>query len=268
MRRKTYVLWKKRLIKFTVLTLVLGALCVYFRTGVFTLTTYEITGAPEAYLPQLQHDVRLLAEEKLYWVLPGNRSISYHDNDIRTLLRETLPNTSTISIRPTGLHTLTIKLTSYTPLYSVSDTHAIAYDGTVYKEISPIKDLPRLSIASTTKVTPEELAAIDSLTQNVNAVLFPVKYIDIDQYNDLRLYDETKSTSVITPISLNISKVWSNILSAIDTDPLKKKLQAHIEHLEYIDARFGNKVFYKFTNASAPAIIPPHDDISASSTLH
>ena len=54
-------------------------------------------------------------------------------------------------------------------------------------------------------------------------------------------------------------KVWSNIVSAIDTDPLKSKLLNNKDKLEYLDARFGNKVFFKFTNDGKTAIIPSHD---------
>lgn len=265
-RRRTYVLWKRILVKFLVLFVSIGIVVVYFHTGVFTIRNYSIHGVPEAYLSDLEKGIQNLSEQKLYKVLPGNRVVSYHDGDIRALIMDTLPNTSTLSIRPSGLHTLSITLRSYTPLFSIDDRYAISREGVIYKEIVPMQDYVRLRIASTTYVTTDMLASISTLSGNISSVLFPVKFIAVDEYNDVRFYDATKKMFVIVAASNNGEKTWSNILSAIDTDPLKKKLEAQSEHLEYIDARFGNKVFYKFTNGSVPAIIPPHDKDTAGTT--
>jgi hypothetical protein len=266
MKRRTYVLWKKLLTRLLLIVVIIGAFYVYFRTGFFTLHRYEITGAPEAYQARLQESVRYLADQRLYKILPGNRSISYHDDEIRTLVMETLPNTKDISIHPTRLHTLSIKLTSYEPVFSVSGTHAIARDGVVYREIVPLDPYPRLSISTSTSLYPSTLADLSVLVKNLSTVLFDVRYVVIDEFNDIRLYDEHKQKAIILSISSDMPKVWSNIVSAIDTDPLRAKLQAGALQLEYIDVRFGNKVFYKFTNGVNTAIILDTNVPSTSTT--
>lgn len=269
MRRKTYVLLKRRLLQALVVGLILGAGYVYFRTGAFTLKDYVITGAPDEYVDQLQAGLHELSEQKLLWILPGNRSLSYHDDDIRTLITDTLPNTKSISIHPTGLHTLSIKLTSYQPVFSISERQAIASDATIYTEINSMSNLPRMTVASTTVVTSRTLSKISQFIQNINAVMFEVKYVNIDEYDDVRLYNDTHVSNIITSTNADMDKTWSNVLSAIDTEPLKSKLADKNEHLLYLDTRFGNKVFYKFTNGSEAAIIPPHASstaISAEST--
>ena len=43
-------------------------------------------------------------------------------------------------------------------------------------------------------------------------------------------------------------KVWSTLVSALDTDPLKTKLATDKGKLEYLDVRYGNKVFYRFSD--------------------
>jgi hypothetical protein len=267
MRRKTYLLWKKRLTQGAVVALLAAAFFVYFRTGFFTLDTYTISGAPDMYTEELERDIRLLAEDKILGILPGNRSVSYHDDDIRVLIKETLPNSKDISIYPNNLHTLAVKIVPYEALFSVSETHAISSDGTIYQEIIPIDHLPRITLATSSAVAPVTLVALSKLIQNVDAVLFPVRYVSVDEYNDIRIYDASKKTSIVISSTADMVKVWSNILSAIDTDPLKRKLAEKKETLEYIDTRFGNKVFYKFTNASAPAIIPPHESTTATTTI-
>lgn len=268
-KRRTYVLWKKILTRLSIILAVIVLFYIYFGTGLLTIDTYVIKGAPDVYVGSLDAGMRNLADQKIYKVLPGNRIISYHNSDIRALIMDTLPNTSHISMRPTGLHTLTVELQSYVPLFSISDTYAIARDGTIYKEIAPLADYPRLTIASSTQVSPDMLSTISTFADNITSVLFPVKFIQIDEYSDIRFYSGDMRTSVAIASGNDPKKTWSNILSAIDTDPLKKQLDAKVQQLEYLDARFGNKVFYKFTNGAVPAIIPPHDQattITASTT--
>jgi len=52
-------------------------------------------------------------------------------------------------------------------------------------------------------------------------------------------------------IYLNIYKhtpeeTWLNFVSAVDSQVLKNLLRTDLKNLEYIDLRFGNKIFYKF----------------------
>lgn len=266
MKRRTYVLWKKILTRVGIFAIIVGGFYVYFRTGAFTIHEYKIVGAPESYQEELERNMFLIGENRLYAIFPGNRVISYHDDEIRTLIMETLPNTSNISIRAGGLHTVIVRIKSHTALFSISDTHAISKDGTIYKEIVPVNDLPRLSIATSTAVSPTTLQSVAMLVQDIDTVLFPVRYIAIDEHNDVRLYDSDKSSFVVISGTADMKKVWSNIVSAVDTDPLKTKLTTSKEKLEYIDTRFGNKVFYKFTNTVTPAIIPPHDTTDLATT--
>lgn len=266
MKRRRRILWKRLVIWLSSMTFSIGFLYVYFGTGVFTIHSYEIEGVPPEYVERLRNDMDILADQKLFYSLPGNRIISFHDDDIRVLIQETLTNTKSIHIYPTGLHTLRVTITSYTPLFSVSDTHAITEDSVVYKEIVPLTDYPRLQVSSSTVVTRERFNSLSKLVKNLSAVVFPIKYIDIDENDDVRLYDEKRRSAIILPLSGDMDKIWSNTLSAIDTEPLKGKLEKEADDLVYLDTRFGNKVFYKFTNGEIPAIIPSTNGTSTATT--
>ena len=259
MRKRTYVLLRRLVIRSIILLCCIGALYVYFRTGTFTIHEYRIVGITEEQAEELKKQFGFLADQRVMKILPGNRVLSYHDNEMRTLITEVLPNTSDIALYPSGLHTLTIKIQSYTPIFAVSDTHAISEAGIVYKEIIPLDTFAQLSISTSTEVSQKLLLSMETLASNIDTVLFKVRYVTIDEFNDIRFFDESKKTTVIVSTEADMNRVWSNILSAVDTDPLKKKILEKSELLEYIDTRFGNKVFYKFTNASVPVIIPPHE---------
>jgi hypothetical protein len=264
MRKRTLILWKRILTRLGLFVIIAGGLFVYFHTGLFTLHSYDLAGVPEEYVSLIQKNMYEIADQKLYKILPGNRSLSYHDDAIRALVMDTLPNTKDISIRPAGLHTLKVRVTSYTPLFSVGEGYAISDDATVYKEIIPLAEYPHLEIASTTQVKPQTLIAISALSKKIGDVLFKIDSISIDEYGDIRFYSESRNSYVIISSGSDEDRVWSNILSAIDTDPLKKSLAENLQALDYIDARFGNKIFYKFTNAPRPVIIPDTNDTPTS----
>ncbi len=262
MRKATYLRVRKFTLWFLIISTIAALLCVYFFTSAFTIQTYTFSGVPEEEVEDLTYNTKLIAENTIYHILPGNRTVSYHDNEIRTLIQDTLPNSKVITIYPWGLHNLVIKVTPYIPLFSVSDTHAISDDGTVYKEIVSLDQFPRLEVASSSEVHPRTLKDVSELITRVNAVLFPISYVVVDEYNDIRLYNKEKTGFIAVRNTADMDMVWSNILSAVDTEPLKGKLVDQVEHLEYIDTRFGNKVFYKFTNQ----IAPNHDTTSVATT--
>lgn len=266
MKKKRRILRRRLILWLSSMASIIGFLYVYFGTGIFTIHTYDIVGAPEGYVEPLSDGMRILAEQKLFYSLPGNRVISYHEDEIRTLIEETLTNTKKIRIYPAGLHTLRVKIEPYTPLFAVSDSHAITEDSVVYKEIVTLQDYPRLKVSSTTAVTKERFNSLSKLVENLSAAVFPIKYIEIDEFDDVRLYDENHRSAIILLLSSDMNKVWSNVVSAVDTDPLKKKLADERESLDYLDTRFGNKVFYRFTNEATPAIIPSTDATSTATT--
>lgn len=268
MKRRRRILWKRLLAWIASVASISAFLYAYAGTDFFTIRSYVIEGAPEEYLSELEQGMAMLSEQKLFYTLPANRSISYRHDDIRTLIEETLTNTKTVRIYPANLHTLRVVISPHAPLFSVSETHAITADGVIYKEIIPLTEYPRLSLASTTIVTRDTFLSLSKLVNNISSVVFVVKFIDIDGYNDIRLYNEDKTSSVVVSSSADMGRVWSNVLSAIDTEPLKGKLTSDVERLEYLDTRFGNKVFYKFTNSQAPDIIPDtHATTTATTSL-
>jgi hypothetical protein len=265
MRRRTRALLLNLLKRTLILCAVIGAGYVYFFTGTFTIRDYRIVGAPSGYEETLVRQIGFLAEQKLFGSLPGNRVVSYHDGEMRTAITEILPNTKNIQIYPSGFHTVTIRLMQHVPLFSVSDTHAMSTEGTVYKEITPLDAFPRLEVSSSTEVASKRLIEIAELAKNISDILYPVRFVSFDEYGDIRLYDERKASAIILRQDFDMTRVWSNILSAIDTDPLEGKLAADLEKLDYIDARFGNKIFYKFTtggHASIPSEDETHDNVA------
>ncbi|MFA6608319.1 MAG: hypothetical protein WCT07_00160 [Candidatus Paceibacterota bacterium] len=266
MKKRTRALFKKIFIRTSITFLIGATFFVYFKTGFLTIHTYELVGVEEKYQPILKDKFMEYDKQKLYKILPSNRVISYHSKDMKSFIRELLPNTSHVSIYPTSLHTLRISVTSYAPLFKLNNSQAITKEGFIYKELSDISALPTLSYATSSNITPEILSQIEEIIPKISATIFSVQSVFINEYGDIYITNEGGESSVILSKDSDVKKIWSNLVSAIDTEPLKSKLQKEKGELKYLDTRFGNKVFFRFTNTDKTNIISSHDATTTAST--
>ena len=282
-KRKTFNLWKRRFFIFLGIFCISSIFFVYFKTSFLTITSYELVGVPDNYQQTIQTNLRSIAAEKSYKIFPSNRITSYRGMVIKSSIVSVLPNSQTVTLRIVGLHTLRITVTTYIPLFKIDGTHAITKEGFIYNELNDIQILPKISFATSTMrqemykdgisyaIIPtfnhSQLDSLVRLINKINTVVFVVSNIIIDEYGDILLQNKEGGSGIIFSGASNVDTVWSNILSAIDTEPLKSKLETKKETLEYLDARFGNKVFYKFTNDSKTVIIESHATTTATTTL-
>jgi hypothetical protein len=275
------ILWKRVILGTLGILLLVGAFYVYFKTGFFTIKTYEIVGADVKHVSELNSIFLALDKQKLYKILPGNRVLSFHKHQMKKEILNLLSNTSAISIYPVSNHTIKIKISSYEPLFSYYDDkhifdmtvpteYEITKEGIIYKRLdgSPSPKFGATLVAnasSTAYVNSALLNDLSDLVPKISSVLFPVSQIYIDEYGDIymRAYVYEAGPYVIFSSKNDSKRIWSNLVSAIDTDPLKSKLLNNKEGLEYIDTRFGNKVFYKFTPLDKSSI----DVTKATSTI-
>lgn len=273
-KRSTITLWKK-IFKITVtMVLVFGIFYIYFLTNLFTIYTYEIIGAPLNTKVEIQNKLQDLSKQPIYKIIPTNKILSYRRLKIKAIIQEILPNTSKISISLRSFHTLRITITPYTPLFRINNKEAITKDGYIFITPEELTNLPRIMVASSTikkenidgltvnkliidEATSTELLfnAIANIIPKINMVLFNVTNINVLPFGDVIISDELMTSSVKLSFLLNFDKEWSNVISAIDTEPLKGLLETNKDKLEYLDVRFDNKVFYKFTNTVIPNII-------------
>jgi hypothetical protein len=257
-----FVLLKKTAITLAVLVPLCGVMYLYFKTPAFTITSYELVGVPEQYKDTVVAGLKNISQNYAYKIFPGSRVFTYRKASIQSFVVETLPNTEMVTIRPVGIHTLRVTVKQFVPLFKIDDTHGVTKEGVIYSEFKDLSAYPVLVIASSTFTNtnqgviasrqikglhPSELSSIAGLLAKIDAVIFKVSKVEIDENRDVYLYASTSKSSIKFAEKQDYAKVWSNIVSAIDTEPLKTKLATKKDMLEYIDARFGNKVFYKFT---------------------
>ena len=269
-KRRTIILFTL-LVKRVGIISVVSLLCyLYFATSLFTVTSYELVGVPDAYKDSIYSELFKVSQTKTLAIFPRNKVLTFPSSKIREVVVTALPNTESIKIRPVGFHTIRVTIKQFVPLFKTDNAHGVTKTGIVYAEFKDISAVPLLVTASSTTVsstnngiTTNQIVGVDekillklsSLIQKINSVIFSVSFVSIDEYGDVSFFNENKQSRIIFALDTDETKVWSNIVSAIDTEPLKSKLLHNKTELKYLDARFGNKVFYKFTNGAKTDII-------------
>ena len=273
------IVWGMRV---AVVVTLLGIFLLYTRTEIFTITSYDIVGVDDETRQLIINDLRDVVRRPVYFVVPGGKIFTYSTEAFTDAVRSRVTDLGTIDMRPVGLHTVRITVTQLTPLFRVSDNEAISSDGIIFLTRKDIHAYPSIVIGSSTKETVKRsgllfaqvmqnglpidkifLSDLADFCDKVSSIVFPVRSILVEPSGDITLYNASGTSKVMFLKGVSQKKVWSTLVSAIDTDPLKSKLKTEKEKLEYLDVRYGNKVFYRFSdmafqNTKGAAIMDNH----------
>lgn len=264
----------------------------YIRSSFFTITTYTFRGVEESYQTILIKELRDIESKKRFLVIPGNKILTYNKRNMIEAVHRTVTDASTITFRTLGLHTVEITVTTLLPIVRTQDGQALAEDGTLFFTRKDLSSYPVFTVASSSVVkvkrnglmvsklmyngeaiSQQFLRDLIDMSSKVSSIVFPVQTIALDEGTDVALIDIRGVSKVLFLKDADMKKVWSTLVSAIDTEPLASKLEHEKDRLLYLDVRFGNKVFYKFSaqgfqNSSSTGIMTNHETSpSSSSTL-
>jgi len=273
MRRQTYTTWRRNLGYFFIFALLIGAVYAYIKTSVLTITSYDIVGLSEEKQAEVNIALRAIDQKPFLKFIPANKLFTYRKDESKQRIVELFPETKQVLFQAVLPNTLRVTIHTHAPLFRIDETKVLSEEGIIYQNMS--EELPSIAFASSTVIQKEVdgiqmsylsidatpvtslRAALDGLlflVPKINAVLFPITSIVIETTGDVTFYSATNQ-QVKTSLQTDSRRVWSNIVSAIDTEPLKGLLEKKKDSFEYIDGRFGNKMFYKFTTTPIPTII-------------
>ena len=121
-------------------------------------------------------------------------------------------------------------------------------------------------------VNKEFFTELSSMTGKISSMIFPVESVNVESTGDISCLNKEGTSKVLFLKDEDYKKAWSTLVSAVDTDPLKSKLATNKEKLEYLDARYGNKVFYRFSdmafqNGTVNGILKDHATTTQEGTI-
>lgn len=197
---------------------------------------------------------QLITRNKRLFFLPADHIMTYHKDEVVDLINKELPNVESVNIKTEGLHTLNIEITSRIPVFNLNNGKVLDKHGIVYDEIIPTDALPLLISSSTP--SEDEIKVIGDFMKRITTRLFDVSVVEITKDNDIYFFDKAHSVALKYHKGDDTNMLWNTFISALDTPPLSDLLQNKKSALEYVDLRFGNKVFYKFKEENKNQIVP------------
>jgi hypothetical protein len=238
---------------------------LYAYTQIFSITSYVLEGVRDDAKAPLQSRLYEIANTPRFGFLPNNKIFSYSSSAIVGVVRNAVPDAATISVRPVGLHEVKIIVTLLMPVLRTDDGLGMTENGILFSPVKSIDEYPSITVASATKqvvkidglpfehfvsgddeVNASFLQDILAMSTKVSSIIFPVTHILVEDNGDVTLSNASGTSKVMFLRTTDQRKVWTTLVSAIDTEPLKEKLEKNRKGLLYLDVRYGNKVFYRF----------------------
>lgn len=263
-RRRRFRERKKILSRFLVYLLaailMIFALIAIFFIPFFRISNIGIEGLAKIPEEEVREKVDENLAQKKFFILPGDNFWLQNSENLVTLIKSNFPSVRTVEIDRDFPRGLTIKIEEYLPWGVlchgvVEKCFWIDADGVAFEEapefsglivpkiVDKRSDEPRLAKKL---LSPElmrlvsyfnERAANDDLLQSVQFI--------IDEKDETLRVRTRAGWDIILLESLDPEEAYKNLRLTLEGE-IKNK----VNDLEYIDLRFGNKIFYKFRSGS------------------
>ncbi len=253
MKKRTIILWKKIIIRSFFIFLFFFVIYELIFAPLTKINYFALDGFPDDKKEIITEQLKAEENTKFLFFISKDKMLTFSRSKFKKIITDNLPNTKSISIYPVSIHTLKIKITKYNPVFAMNDGFAIDSDAHIYKEINDVSALPLLSASST--LNKDDIKNLTTVIDKLDKAFVNINAINIDEYNDVYLLNSENKGRIVFRLNSDYDKLWRNFLSVIDTEPLKGDLDTKKSDLSYLDLRFGNKVFYKFTKVDVNSII-------------
>ena len=262
-RQRQRIVLFKIFLSLTALALVFGGLVYISRIPGLNISSIEITGNKFVETPE----IRAVAEKELFgkylWVFPKTNILLYPKSGIEKELRKEIKRLKDINISLKNTKTLEIAVTergaSYvwcgnTPPEGESeeklkcnflDSSGYMFDespyfsGEVYfkfygADLSQVNFDKLISFKKTSEVMGlKPVAFFIRENKNIKMLLSPAN-------------PYSTKPEVIFKADADLETIAENLQVTLSTEPMKSNFKNKYASLEYIDLRFGNKVYFKF----------------------
>ena len=276
-RGKRRAFRKKVVLYFILLiTLIIGSSFVS-RIQKININNIEITGNKVVDTSSVQQIVNDDLSGKYLGLFQKTNFLLYPKYKIKKDLKGNLKRLSEIKISVKNFRTLEIKITEYegkylwcgvstAPVLSIDMKERKCYfldsDGYVFDEApffsggiyfkfygKNFSDDLQNNNPTGSHFLQENFSKIISFKENLENMNLKPTAFWIDENNDgnMALSKDLTGPKILFKMDSDYEKNAENLQSVINTEPLLSGLKNKLESLLYIDLRFGNKVYYKFT---------------------
>src|SRR3989344_287194 len=270
-KRKRRIEFIKKSILFLIIVLVFfGGATFVLRYDKLSIVDVEITGTDVLNPEELKNLAINILEEKYFYLIPKKNFLLYPRSGIENSLSSSFKRISKISVGYKSLKTpriIVVKIEERMPAYlwcgesklvetrKPPECYFVDRDGYVFDKAPTfsenvfiilygnLMDEKDASIGGVF-LSRDDFASLSKFIYRTSSLcLISTSLIKKDDGDyDLEL---ARAGKISFSLKDGTEKNISNLESALGTDPLKTNLATKPDALEYIDLRFGNKIFFK-----------------------
>jgi hypothetical protein len=255
----------------SILVLLIG-ISFLFHIQKFHITEIVVSGNKVLEEEKIKEIVNRRISGSYVFLFPKRNALIYPKGSIEKELRDTFGRIETLSIERTHTDTLVIHLTERTPKYlwcgekneeTVPECyftdeygyifdHAPYFSGSVYFKLYGTQGMDmNISPIRQHIINPELFTTLISFKDGVSRLGFIPEALVIGTEEGpydakILLYGKNNTPQIKFRYTDDVSKLYINLKSAVESEPLISELKNKKGTLNYIDIRFENKVFYTF----------------------
>jgi cell division septal protein FtsQ len=258
---------KKRLIEwgivFLLLLIIVGILSFILHKPAFRIASAELSGGVLVTRDEIQDESLKYMAGSFFWIFPKNSSLLYPKNDLARDLVNKFKRIDTIKVKLKDMTTLSVEITERKPFaiwcktmegdtsdescYFMDQNSTIfatapQFSGDAYFKyyglVNAANPIGLEYLASST-----EFASISNFVTTLKTFSLSPSYIIAKGNGEYSLVLANKS-EIYFDTKEPLSKVSQNLYSLLSTSDFKGKDRSDLP-VEYIDMRYGNKLFYK-----------------------
>ena len=234
----------------------------------FTINGIKVTGVSVLSEDDIKRAVINEIEGNYLFIFSKKNSFIYPKNKIESFLSNNFKRISSISVHKENLKTLVVDIKEHSGKYMFCDAPQeekeqencffIDDTGYVFAEAPHFSGNIYFRFYNFGTSTPSDFFGKNFLDKNEfrKFIQFkelleknnsnPVWFVLRDKNIAEMVMEGESNSKIIFKRTANVEKIFSNFVTAIDTEPLKTMYQNNFDKLLYIDLRFDNKVYYKF----------------------
>ncbi len=235
------------------LLVLVGASVALFRAPFLRVTAVSVTGAQTLDVDEVKQFVEERIAGYYLFVYPKNDILLYPQTSIERELLSTYPILKHVEVHADNFHTIGVVLRERQPaaVWCATDCYLMDEDGVVY---APVQYTPtdqyitysgRVSGEQMPKqfLTVDTFQALAALASALSQVESddPVRQVVVDEHGDVRAYFQNDFLLIFS-IKDQTGDVFERFTLARQAEPLVGK---SLGDFEYIDLRFGDKLYYK-----------------------
>lgn len=272
-RSRKKAIWGKIFISLFGLTAIFAFLAYVSRLEKLNISEIQIEGNKTIETVLLEETILKEISGKYLWLFPKTNVLSYPKNSIKSELENNFKRLKNINLTIKDNKTLAVSLDERTAKYmwcgeslpTEENTEEKCYfldeEGFIFDEAPYFSGEVYFKFYGKNNSDTDNPQGSYFSEQSFSQLIFFKNFLTdlklkptllyVKEAGDVEIYLSrgaiiSKNPKILLKINSDFQNVAENLDSAITTEPLKSKIKEKYSSLQYIDLRFGNKVYFKF----------------------